>query len=47
MHEKSKLAKEAYEIRKEELMKTRIKEQGLSVHLEVRKSKEDIRKGGK
>lgn len=39
--ERGKLAKEAYRIREDEKLQTRIKEKGLLVQLEVRKDKED------
>ncbi|XP_053406468.1 testis-specific gene 10 protein-like [Mercenaria mercenaria] len=38
---RAKLAKEAYTIRRSERLKTRILEKGLSVYLEVRRTKED------
>ena len=39
--ERRRIAKEAYYIRKNEKLKTRIKEKGLDVYLEVRKEDED------
>jgi hypothetical protein len=39
--ERGRLAKKAYEIRRDEKLKTRIQENGLAVYLEVRKTKDD------
>jgi hypothetical protein len=40
--ERGRLAKKAYEIRQKEKLKTRIQENGLTVYLEVRKTKDDL-----